>query len=80
MSASNPTAMEQGLQSCHGCGLLSRPQPGAHEGRCPRCDEDLVFRKPHSVQRTLAFLIAAAACYIPANLLPVLSTTTAGGS
>ena len=80
MSATHPTAMEQCLQGCHGCGLLSRPKPGAHEGRCPRCDEELVFRKPRSLERTLAYLIAAAACYIPANLLPVLSTNTAGGS
>jgi paraquat-inducible protein A len=80
MSTTNPTAMEQGLQSCHGCGLLSRPKPGAHEGRCPRCDEELFFRKPKSLERTLAYLIAASACYIPANLLPVLTTTTAGGS
>ncbi len=80
MSGKLPAAMEQGLQSCHGCGLLSRPAPGMHEGRCPRCDEDLVFRKPDSLQRTLAYLGAAAACYIPANLLPVLTTNTAGGS
>jgi paraquat-inducible protein A len=32
------------------------------------------------LQRTLAYVVAAAACYIPANLLPVLTTTTAGGS
>jgi paraquat-inducible protein A len=80
MSEPNPTAMEQGLQSCHGCGLLSRPAPGVEDGRCPRCDEELVFRKPRSLERTLAYLIAAAACYIPANLLPVLTTNTAGGS
>jgi paraquat-inducible protein A len=80
MSATNPTAMELGLQSCHGCGLLSRPKRGAHEGRCPRCDEDLVFRKPKSLEHTLAYLIAAAVCYLPANLLPVMKTTTAGGS
>jgi paraquat-inducible protein A len=80
MNSTNPTAMEHGLQSCHGCGLLSRPKPGNNEGRCPRCDEELVFRKPDSLQRTLAYLVAAAACYIPANLLPVLSTSTAGGS
>ena len=49
VSTSNPTAMGQGLQSCHGCGLLSRPAPGAEEGRCPRCDEELVFRKPASL-------------------------------
>jgi paraquat-inducible protein A len=72
--------MENGLQSCHGCGLVSRPKPGAHEGRCPRCDEELVFRKPKSLERTLAYLVAATVCYIPANLLPVLTTNSAGGS
>ena len=80
MSALNPIALEQGLQSCHGCGLLSRPAAGAEEGRCPRCGEDLHFRKPKSLERTLAYLMAAAACYIPANLLPVMVTNTAGGS
>jgi len=80
VSAQTPTAMEQGLQTCHGCGLLSRPEPGVEEGRCPRCDEPLEFRKARSLERTLAYLIAAAVCYIPANLLPVLTTTTAGGS
>src|SRR5271165_1842762 len=74
------TAMQQGLQSCEGCGLLSRPAHGENEGRCPRCDEELSFRKPASVQRTWAYLIGAAICYIPANVLPVLTTTTAAGS
>lgn len=73
------TAMQQGLQSCDACGLLSQPAPGAHEGRCPRCGEELVFRKPDSLQRTLAYLIAAAVCYIPANFLPVMTTVTASG-
>src|SRR5260370_1674390 len=74
------TAMQQGWQSCEGCGLLSRPAPDEEEGRCPRCDEELVFRKPRSFQRTWAYLIAAAICYIPANVLPVLTTTTAAGA
>jgi paraquat-inducible protein A len=72
--------MQLGLQSCEGCGLLSRPAPGEEEGRCPRCDEELVFRKPASLQRTWAYLIAAAICYVPANVLPVLTTTTVTGS
>ena len=79
MSALTPTAMQEGLQSCESCGLLSRPAPGTDEGRCPRCDEELVFRKPASLQRTVAFLVAAAICYIPANLLPVMTTITTGG-
>lgn len=80
MSELNPTAMQQGLQSCHGCGLLSRPVPGHEKGRCPRCDEKLEFRKPASLERTLAYLIAATVCYIPANVLPVMKTITASGS
>ena len=74
------TAMELGLQGCEVCGLLSRPEAGEDEGRCPRCDEELVFRKPASLQRTWACIIAAAICYVPANVLPVLTTITAAGS
>ena len=80
MSTTALSAMRQGLQSCETCRLVSRPAPGEDEGRCPRCDEDLAFRKPGSLQRTSAYLIAAAICYIPANVLPVLTTTTAAGA
>jgi paraquat-inducible protein A len=72
--------MQQGLQSCETCRLVSRPVPGEDEGRCPRCDEALDFRKPASLERTTAYVAAAAICYIPANLLPVLTTTTAAGA
>ena len=64
MSPSALTAMQHGLQSCETCGLLSRPAPGEQDGRCPRCDEALAFRKHQSIQRTWAYLIAAAICYI----------------
>jgi paraquat-inducible protein A len=80
MSIAAATAMQHGLQSCEACGLLSRPARGYEEGCCPRCDEELAFRKPASLQRTWAFLIAAAVCYIPANVLPVMMTTTSAGS
>ena len=79
MSAAAVTAMQHGLQSCEGCGLLSRPAPGDIEAQCPRCDSELEFRKADSVQRTWAFLIAAAICYVPANVLPVLTTVTPAG-
>jgi len=74
------TALELGLQSCETCGLLSRPAAVEAEGRCPRCDAPLEFRKRGSVERSWAFLVAAAICYVPANLLPVLATTTATGT
>jgi paraquat-inducible protein A len=71
--------MAHGLQACRTCGLLSRPATGEQDGLCPRCGEELGFRKRDSLQRTSAFLIAATVCYIPANLLPVLTTTTPAG-
>lgn len=80
MSADSGNAMEHGWHSCHGCGLLSRPHPGVPVARCPRCDEPLHFRKPDSLQRTLALLVAATVCYVPANLLPVMSTISAAGT
>ncbi len=73
------TAMEIGLQRCDACELVSRPPHGADDGRCPRCGEELRFRKRDSVQRTWAFVVAATICYLPANLLPVLTTVTATG-
>jgi paraquat-inducible protein A len=79
VSALALTGLQQGLQNCEGCGLLSRPAPGEGEGSCPRCGEELHFRKKASLERTLAFLIAAAICYLPANLLPVMTTITAAG-
>jgi paraquat-inducible protein A len=80
LSAAAVSALELGLHSCEGCGLLSRPAPGSAHGRCPRCDEPLAFRKHDSLQRTWAYLIAAAVCYVPANVLPVLTTSTVKGS
>jgi paraquat-inducible protein A len=74
------TAMQHELQRCEACGLLSWPVSGEEEERCPRCGETCEFRKRASTERALAFLIAAAVCYIPANVLPVLTTTTAAGT
>ncbi|MGE8363655.1 paraquat-inducible protein A [Cupriavidus sp.] len=80
IAASATTAARAGLLVCHSCGLLSRPAPHAHEGSCPRCGTHLHFRKPASIARTWAFLIAAMILYIPANLLPVMDTSSLFGS
>jgi paraquat-inducible protein A len=65
---------------CHDCGLLARLPggDGAHAARCPRCDALLHERKPRSLERTWAWLIAAAICYVPANLLPIMKVTSLG--
>ncbi len=74
------TAAESGLVSCAACSLLSRPAGPAEPGYCRRCGSPLEFRRHDSIQHTWALVIAAAICYIPANTLPVLTTTTLGSS
>ena len=73
--------MQQGLQSCEACGLLSRPRAGRRRGTLPALRRgDSTSASRTASQRTWALLIAAAICYVPANLLPVLTTTTAAGA
>ncbi|MDF3886262.1 paraquat-inducible protein A [Cupriavidus basilensis] len=73
-----PTATSMGLLSCHACDALS---PRTLEGEpCPRCGATLHHRKPQSLTRTWAFLLAAYILYIPANLLPVMVTQSILGT
>ena len=75
-----PTAARSGLMSCHACHQLSRIPPLLSEGEaiCPRCEAHLHLRKPNSISRTWALLIAAYILYIPANLLPVMTVISFG--
>jgi paraquat-inducible protein A len=76
------TAAHHGLFNCHGCSLLVRrpSMAGRVHARCPRCGARLHLRKPNSIVRTWALLIAALIFYIPANLLPVTITTYLGSA
>ena len=80
MASSTLTAAQAGLVSCEVCSLLARPASAEEPGYCPRCGAELVSRRHHSIQYTWALVIAAAICYIPANMLPVLNTTTLGST
>jgi len=81
MSRRTLTAREAGLLSCHVCGQLARPPAeGAHSLRCPRCRAPMHLRKPASVSTTWALLIASIVMFLPANLLPVMTTTSLLGS
>jgi paraquat-inducible protein A len=71
-----PYAHEHGLVLCHICGFACAQD--AHQ--CPRCDSAVHARKPNSIARTWAFLIAGLIFYIPANMLPVMYTTMFGNS
>ena len=80
MTGSYPTAARSGLMSCHVCHQLSRiPRVSIHgDAICPRCEAPLHLRKPNSISRTWALLIAAYILYIPANLLPVMTVISFG--
>jgi paraquat-inducible protein A len=72
------TAASMGLLACPHCDAVWRD---AAEGeRCGRCGTHLYQRKPYSLSRTWAFLIAACIMYIPANLLPVMITRSLFGA
>ncbi len=67
------TARNASQISCHSCHLLCRinfSQIG-ESLVCPRCGSTLHQRKPNSLKRTWALVLAAVIFYIPANLLPV---------
>ncbi len=71
------TAAPQGLTGCPTCGLVNRLSREGH-GHCVRCGERLHARHPYSLQRTWALLAAASILYLPANLYPIMTTTSLG--
>jgi paraquat-inducible protein A len=80
MTATALTAARAGLVSCEVCRLLARPVSEAELGYCPRCGTELAWRHHHSIQYTWALVVAAAICYVPANVLPILTTNALGSS
>jgi paraquat-inducible protein A len=74
------TAAEAGLLACHACGLVHRASGAGHDLHCMRCGAALHVRKPNSVARTWALLIAAYVLIVPANLLPVMISGSLFGS
>jgi len=79
VSAAAGTALGASCASCHACALLSHlSDPHGRGARCPRCGAELHARKPQSLQRTWALVIAAALCYVPANAFPVMTVTSLG--
>lgn len=68
------TARQAGLVGCHSCGRVHR----AGTPHCQRCGMVLHSRMPHSLQKVWAWLFAGIVIYIPANLYPMLLTTSFG--
>ena len=68
------TARQAGLVGCHSCGRV-------HEmgtTHCTRCGVVLHSRMPGSLQKVWAWLFAGMVVYIPANIYPMLLTTSLG--
>jgi paraquat-inducible protein A len=70
------TVLGQGAVGCETCHLVSLPTAAA--SHCPRCASALHARKPNSVARTWALMIAATILYVPANVYPVLTVIQLG--
>jgi paraquat-inducible protein A len=68
------TAAAAGLAMCHTCHKLA----DASLHKCPRCRAGLHVRSADSLQRTIALLVTAIVLYIPANILPIMTTTQLG--
>lgn len=78
MSAGTPGGLDHA--QCHTCNLVMSI-PNEASGRrlgCSRCGSVVHRRKPNSLARTWALLIAAAICYVPANVYPIMAVTSFG--
>ena len=70
------TACRLGLHGCHTCGLMHRVDGLLEGARCLRCGAPLHLHANERLQRCWAYLAAAAVLYVPANVMPVMSTTS----
>jgi paraquat-inducible protein A len=68
--------LRPGAAGCEGCNLVCVPAEG--DAKCPRCGSAVHERRPGSVGRTWALVIAATVLYIPANIYPVLTVIQLG--
>jgi len=74
-----PRARDLGVIACHVCNAVCDAATDTTTvAACPRCGHHLHRRRPDSLRRATAYLIAALILYIPANLYPVMYTTFLG--
>ena len=74
------SAKSLGLVACLVCGQVTH-YPNITLSRdqlihCARCNTELHSRKPKSLSRSWALLVTAYMLYIPANLLPIMDTSS----
>ncbi|ADR58339.1 Paraquat-inducible protein A [Pseudomonas sp. XWY-1] len=71
-------AIDAGIVVCNECHELNRQEPDSTSQTCTRCGAIVHARRPNSIVRTWALLIAASILYIPANILPIMTVSTLG--
>ena len=67
-------AIDAGILVCNECHELNKQVPDSTSQHCTRCGAIVHARRPNSIVRTWALLVAASILYIPANLLPIMET------
>jgi paraquat-inducible protein A len=73
------TGKTAGMILCQDCHKLLRyPETQDRDLVCPRCGAAVHQRKPNSLTRTWALVIAAFIFLIPANLFPIMTFTISG--
>lgn len=70
----------QSLVSCEACGLAQPKSTLTEVTTCRRCGSKVHERKPNSITRTWALVIAGYVLIIPANLMPVMATGSLFGT
>ncbi len=66
------TAKEEGFVACQNCGKVH----AADLAFCTRCEGRLFSRKPNSLQQVWGWLVAGIIMFFPANIYPMLKTST----
>jgi len=71
---------QSSLIACPLCDFLQRSVciPVGFIAKCHRCGAVLYKRKPNSINRTLALVIAGIVLYVPANVYPIMTFTYLG--
>jgi len=70
----------ESIVGCDACGLVQEVPSGGDELHCIRCGSSIHVRKPNSISKTWALVIAAYVLIIPANLMPVMKTGSLFGT
>lgn len=72
--------MKENIVACPDCDLLQciPTLPSGGTARCPRCGHTIASSKPGSLDRTLAFTVAAAIILVIANAMPLMGLSAVG--